>query len=266
MTTITRQTAHALAWCTLCLPLTGHGLASSAESSTALPPGATVNLNAPTNTESPRLAAPSTSGEQNLANAGKPSGDFATESLAGWEERSFEGNTDYELITDSGVRVLKGHTQGAASILYREQSIDLHKTPIVEWSWKTDRTYQGIDERERSGDDFTARLYVVAQTGFLPWESLAINYIWSSSAPIDDSWANPYTNKARMVVVQSGDSLVGSWTHQRRNVFEDFKRLFNQEIDKIDGYAVMVDGDNTGSEAITLFGEIKFNNNRDPVH
>ncbi len=187
-----------------------------------------------------------------------PNGNFADDSLKAWKERSFAGNTDYELVEEQGKRVLKGHTIGMASILYTEQNVDLKNTPLVEWSWKVDRTYEGIDERSRQGDDFPARLYVVAKTGFLPWETLAINYVWSGDAPLGDSWANPFTSKAQMVVVQTGDQHVGTWVTQQRNVAEDFKTYFDTDITDLSGFAVMVDGDNANKEAIAWFGQIRF--------
>ena len=187
-----------------------------------------------------------------------PNGNFANDSLKDWKERSFAGNTDYELVEEQGKRVLKGHTNGMASILYTEQRVNLNDTPLVEWSWKVDRTFEDIDERSRQGDDFPARLYVVAKTGFLPWDTLAINYVWSSDAPLGDSWANPFTSKAQMVVVQTGDQHVGTWVRQQRNVAEDFKTYFDTDITDLSGYAVMVDGDNANKEAIAWFGQIQF--------
>jgi len=193
--------------------------------------------------------------------ASKATGSFAAKSLDAWSERSFNGNTDYQLIEDNGLRVLKGHTQGKASILYREQMIDLTRNPMIHWSWKVDRTYMNIDEQAREGDDFPARLYVVAQVGFLPWETLAINYVWASQTAEGESWTNPHTSKAKMIAVQSGNTHVGSWTVQSRNVAEDFKTHFGMDIKKLSGFAVMVDGDNGGREATAWFGEIAFNNN-----
>ncbi len=187
-----------------------------------------------------------------------PTGDFANASLKGWKERSFAGNTSYELVEEQGHRVLKAHTDGKASILYIEQNVNLKNTPVIEWSWKVDRTYEGINERSRQGDDFPARLYVVAKTGFLPWETLAINYVWSADAPLGDSWANPFTSKAQMVVVQTGNQHVGEWVQQQRNVAEDFKTYFDTDITDLSGYAVMVDGDNAKREANAWFGQIQF--------
>jgi len=202
-------------------------------------------------------------GQADIRALTKPAGAFASQSLEGWSERSFDGSTHYELVDDDGVQVLKGHTMGAASILYREETIDLSQTPVIHWSWKVDRTYMNINEQSREGDDFPARLYVVAQTGFLPWETVAINYVWASESPIGQSWTNPYTDKAKMIAVQSGDSQVGQWSRHTRNVAEDFKRLFDQNIDELSGYAVMVDGDNAQMEAKAWFGEIRFSSKPD---
>jgi hypothetical protein len=205
-------------------------------------------------------------GSGNIANAmsitaSKASGSFAPTSLDDWSERSFSGKTDYQLVEDSGLRVLKGHTQGKASILYREQTVDLTKNPVIHWSWKVDRTYMNIDEQAREGDDFPARLYVVAQVGFLPWETVAINYVWASEVAEGESWTNPHTNKAKMIAVQSGNAHVGSWTVQSRNVVEDFKTRFGMDIKELSGFAVMVDGDNGRREATAWFGEIDFSKN-----
>lgn len=187
-----------------------------------------------------------------------PTGAFNALSLSDWKERSFSGNTQYELVQENGTRVLKGHTQGQASILYKEQTIDLSTQPIIHWSWKVDTTFADLDEKSRGGDDFPARLYVVVKTGFLPWDTLAINYVWSAHAPVNDGWTNPFTDKAHMIAVQSGPQHVGEWVSQSRNVADDFRQAFGVDIDSLDGYAVMVDGDNAGQEATAWFGEISF--------
>ena len=183
---------------------------------------------------------------------------FSAGSLDGWQERSFAGHTEYRIVRKGGVDVLMGHTQSQASILYREEKIDLTSTPIINWSWKVDRTYPDINEKSPQGDDFPARLYVVAQTGFLPWETVAINYVWASQAKKGDSWRNPYTDKAVMIAVETGNDRVGDWTVHSRDVAQDFKDHFGKQIDELSGYAVMVDGDNAQREATGWFGKIEF--------
>jgi len=185
-------------------------------------------------------------------------GPFPERSLDDWQERRFEGSTDYTLIEEAGVRVLRGRADGTASILYRERRVDLQATPIVEWSWKIDGVYDAIDERTRGGDDFPARLYVVARTGLLPWNTLAINYVWASEATQGDSWPNPYTDKAMMIAVRTGSDEAGRWVRERRDVAADFRAAFGERVDAIAGYAVMVDGDDGKRKATAWFGDLAF--------
>ncbi|MFK8075781.1 MAG: DUF3047 domain-containing protein [Granulosicoccus sp.] len=188
----------------------------------------------------------------------EPSAPFNDRTLKSWKEKSFSGNTHYEIVELDGTRVLKGSTEGAASILYKEQTVDLRKKPIISWSWKIDGVYDDIDEKTRAGDDFPARLYVVSKTGILPWQTLAINYVWSSEQELGDSWSNPFTEKAKMIVVQSGNSNAGQWVTQTRNIAEDFKTHFGKDIGKINGYAVMVDGDNANKTGTAWYADINF--------
>ena len=191
------------------------------------------------------------------ANTGS-SREFSDTTLKAWEEKSFEGNTNYELVNKDGLRALKAQTMGEASVLYKEEKISLANTPMLDWHWKIENTYSITDETSKDGDDFPARLYVVVKTGFLPWDTLAINYVWSSNMPKGSSWPNPFTDKAQMVAVQSGNQLQGQWIQQKRDVAKDFKDTFGIDVDQIDGFAVMVDGDNSGANGTAYFGNIEF--------
>jgi len=76
------------------------------------------------------------------------------QSLKRWKEKSFVGNTRYELYKESaaserntvqsGTTVLKATAVNSASVLYRQEAVDLTSTPWLEWSWKIESTY---DER-----------------------------------------------------------------------------------------------------------------------
>jgi len=183
---------------------------------------------------------------------------FPDESLDGWQEKAFAGSTQYELHSESGITVLKATANNTASVLYRQEIINLTSTPWLEWSWKIESIYDDINEKTKTGDDFPARLYVTAKTGSLPWQTIAINYVWSSNLPKDSVWFNPYTEKSIMVSVQGGNTLVGQWVNQRRNVARDFKQLFDINVTKLSGYAVMVDGDNSSQSGTAYFGNIEF--------
>jgi len=186
---------------------------------------------------------------------------FTEQTLINWQEKSFAGNTTYELVKEQNKTYLRGHAAGTASALFKKQKININNKPWLSWHWKINSTYGDIDERTKVGDDFPARLYVTAQVGLLPWDTVAINYVWSSNQTIDTFWESPYTNKSIIVAVQGGEQQVGKWVVQHRNIKNDFKQFFNVDVNNITGLAVMVDGDNTGKSGTAYFGKIEFSKN-----
>ena len=112
------------------------------------------------------------------------------------------------------------------------------------------------DERAKAGDDFAARVYAVAP-GEGPFAlPVAISYVWAGSAPVGADWPNPFTARVRMVAVESGPAHAGTWRTHRRNLREDFRRLFGREVDELEGVAVMTDADNSRQRARAWYGDI----------
>lgn len=183
---------------------------------------------------------------------------FSDNDLKGWEEKSFVGHTRYKLVTSDNRTVLEANTQGAASVLYKKMVVDLTKTPWIHWSWKISNTYEGLNEQSKAGDDYPARIYVVYKKGILPWNTRALNYVWSSSMPRLQSWDNAYTKKARMIAIRSGSENTGKWMQEKRNLREDYFKQFGEYIDRIDGVAIMADSDDSGMQATGYFGDIYF--------
>ena len=185
-------------------------------------------------------------------------GSFSKGDLSGWEEKSFKGNSQYSFVESNIGKVLRANTEGKASGLFKEVSVDLTKTPWINWSWKIENTFKDNNERSKEGDDYAARVYIVVSGGVFFWNTKALNYVWASYEPKDSSWPNAYTGNAKMLAVRSGDIKVDQWVIEKRNAREDFKKLFGEDITQIDVIAVMVDGDNTGQSATSYFGDIFF--------
>ena len=190
--------------------------------------------------------------------AGIVVGAFSSGDLNGWEEKAFKGHTRYALTMVDGRTVLEAQTDGAASGRFRKIHIDLTKTPMLEWSWKIEAPYAGIDENTRRGDDFPVRLYVVIERGVFGLSSLALNYVWAAQNPVGMRWPNPFTKQAMMLAVDSGAEKSGQWVQHRRNVREDLRAAFGEDITVIDAVAVMTDGDNSGRIGHAWYGDIVF--------
>ena len=69
---------------------------------------------------------------------------------------------------------------------------------------------------------------------------------------------NPYTEKAMMIVVESGAAKLNQWVREKRNILEDYRQAFHSDPPAISGVAVMTDTDNTGESVIAYFGDIVF--------
>ena len=183
-------------------------------------------------------------------------GRFSAGDLEGWQVRHFEGETRYRIVEAGGTRVLEAESAAGASSLYLEREIDLAARPVLEWRWRVEAPLSVPDERVKAGDDFAARVYVVAPGEGLFALPVAISYVWAGGAPVGADWPNPFTSKVRMVAVESGPAHAGTWQSYRRNLREDFRRLFGREVDELEGVAVMTDADNSRQRARAWYGDI----------
>lgn len=107
--------------------------------------------------------------------------DFGDGTLAGWSEREFARGTAYRIVDDAGRRVLEGRSEGGATLLWTRARVTLDATPILEWRRRVDvpvtlaRGSGPADERSRRGDDFAARVHVVADAGLAPWKARSVS-------------------------------------------------------------------------------------------
>jgi hypothetical protein len=68
----------------------------------------------------------------------------------------------------------------------------------------------------------------------------------------------PKDPSVHYVIVRSGPSQLGMWFIEERNVLADYRSIFGKEPSVLEGMSLVVDSDQTGSKAATLFGPIAF--------
>jgi len=137
-----------------------------------------------------------------------------------------------------------------------EKKWTLKEFPILQWKWRAVLFPTGTDERERNRNDSVLGLYVVF--GHLPFIR-AIKYIWSDTLPVGASFNSPYAKNTKIIVVQSGRTLRGTWVQERHDILFDFHQLFG-EVEKnpvAAGIAILTDSDNTNSHAIGDYADIQ---------
>jgi hypothetical protein len=186
-------------------------------------------------------------------------GHFSVGSLAQWQSKSFKGQTEYRLVDLEGAKALKATSHGSASGLFKERRIDLRKTPFMNWSWRIENRLGHIDEQEKSGDDYAARVYVVASGGLAFWRTRAINYVWASTSPKGRIWPNAFAgDHVIMIALRSAGDQTGVWHMEKRNILADLKQQFGEDIQYIDAVAIMTDTDNAQGKATAYYGDIYF--------
>ena len=184
---------------------------------------------------------------------------FTPADIIEWERHSFTGETGYSLIEVDGRQAVHAVcTEDSASGLFFREDIDLEETPVIEWTWRVDETFDDIDETVRAGDDYPARVYVVDERRIARWRTRALNYVWSSAREQGSDWPNAYASQARMIAVQSGPpGEAGTWKTERRNIREDFRRYHDRDPGSVNALAIMTDCDDTGQRAEAWYGEIR---------
>jgi len=184
--------------------------------------------------------------------------DFEHGIRAGWEEKSFKGETVYRVVPDPETKghCLQAEARGTASGLIFRREYDLRDYPVLSWRWRVAGTVAGGDETRKSGDDYAARVYVIFPHWFFP-KTRSINYIWANRLPQGEHLPNPFSANAVMLAVESGNANAGRWMAERRNVYEDYRRLFGEEPPQVGAIAVMTDTDNTGGSAMACYDDIR---------
>ena len=186
-------------------------------------------------------------------------GNFSSGQLTGWEKKVFNQETDYQLIYLGNRKVLRAESQASASGLVKKVKIDLHQYPYINWSWRIQNRLGKLDEKHKSGDDYAARIFIMVYDGWLGWNTKALNYVWANKSPIGDSWPNAFVGKhAMMLALRSTNDKTSTWYFEKRNIYEDFKKLYGKNIRYINAVAVMTDSDNSHGHVTSFYGDIYF--------
>lgn len=183
--------------------------------------------------------------------------------------------TRYRVVRIDGVTAVEGHAQASMALLARPVTVDLAATPILCWRWRITVPVAGADLRRKAGDDYAARVYVgfdipdgqlglgtrmklsLARKLFMgPIPDAALNYVWDNVHPVGTTAPNAYTDRAQMVVAQSGAANAGRWVEQRADLARDYARAFPGTTGSPTSVAVAVDTDQTGGTATSWFADL----------
>jgi len=176
----------------------------------------------------------------------------------------------YTVETQGDQHYLRAESSGSASGLVYKKEFNVYDYPRIRWRWKVDRVYLKGDIHTKAGDDYPIRVYVVFKYdpeqasllekltyqsaklfyGEYPPHS-SLNYVWASKPYPERILTSPYTERAKMVLLEQGGDKVGTWVVEEVNVVEDYRRAFGTKPPPTASLAIMSDSDNTGESAVS---------------
>ena len=187
--------------------------------------------------------------------------EFNQEELDSLEIRKVRGadaKTEYSIGKNDNGNFLKAVANNAASGLGKEIKIDLNNTPILNITWKVEKSINGINEKSKKGHDYAARVFVVKKTGATPLSNRAMNYVFSSNEDVNVFHHSPFTKKSIDYVLSTTKDHLNEWVTVKVNVKEHFQRFHDLDLDEINGVAIMADTDNSKLSAIAYYQNIYF--------
>lgn len=167
---------------------------------------------------------------------------------------------DFVVEEQDGRRVLHLKSKIESSSIRKDikGKVNLKETPILEWTWKAVVLPTTGDCRKKTADDQAAQLYVVWPRFPEAVRSHIIGYIWDTTAPAGSIVKSEKTATVTYVVVRSGTADLGKWLTERRNVAEDYRKIYGSQPDNPAVISIAIDSDDTSSSAESLFGPILF--------
>jgi hypothetical protein len=199
--------------------------------------------------------------------------------LSDWESLTFpkiNKQSTYTIITEKGHSFLKAESHSSASAIIYRKIWNVYEYPRISWRWKVDNVYKKGDILEKSGDDYPIRVYVMfsydpkqadikerleygiakAFYGKYPPHS-TLNYVWTGQEIAERTITSPYTDRAKIIILENGRSRIGTWVEESVNILDDYRAAFGKDPPQTAGIAIMNDSDNMGEMAVSYVDYIE---------
>ncbi len=167
---------------------------------------------------------------------------------------------DITVVDDSGTRAVHLKSKNESSTISKEVKgkVDLKNTPILEWSWKAVVLPKGGNSCAKATDDQAVQVYVTWPRFPEQVRSQIIGYVWDTSQPVGTICRSEKTGMVTYVVVRSGAADLGRWHTERRNVRDDFRKIYGGDPDNPGAVSISIDSNDTNSGSESFVGPIYF--------
>ncbi len=187
---------------------------------------------------------------------------------AGWALEKKTGTPSLKISMEGDHYYLHLLSQGNSSFGVRTSArVNVKNYPILSWRWKVEKLPMGGDVRKKTADDQALQVYIAfKETGFpAVLNTPVVGYVWDNEAP--KGWTGRSTqiggDKMRYIVLRNKTDKTGHWYTERRNLYEDYKKLFGdinggEPLGVTTGLQIHINTQRTRTPAEGLIGEIYF--------
>jgi hypothetical protein len=178
----------------------------------------------------------------------------------GWRKYETPGGRpayDFTVVEDAGRRALHMKSAGEHSTIAKEVQADLAATPILAWQWRVLGLPQGADLRNRATSDATGHLFAVWPRFPAFARSRLIGYVWDPALPTGTVIPSRKTGAVTFIVARRGETGLGQWLDERRNVADDYRTVFGEAPPPLPALALSIDTNDTRASAECLVGRIE---------
>ena len=146
------------------------------------------------------------------------------------------------VVQAGGQPVLYIKSVNAGLMVGTQRRVDVQTLRHASWSWLAQALPRGASFRQRATNDQALQLLFGFEGGHV------VGYIWDSSGTVGASGSGlSWREDVRVIVLQAGDSRLGQWVSERRDLYADYVRLFGEPPPALVGVAIQSNSQHTES-------------------
>lgn len=179
------------------------------------------------------------------------------EMMTNSERKDFAGANTLTIEASPYGKALRSTPNQSATALYQRVRLAGAALQCVRWSWKVDVIHSSADIRDLEREDFAAKVMFVFGEPSLFYKNIpTLAYVWTSTPIADGTLIQSKRFSSLFYIQLHGAPSVGQWQQEKRDVAEDYRRIFHKEPGELGYIAIFNDNDQTREPASAVFGPI----------
>jgi hypothetical protein len=175
-----------------------------------------------------------------------------------WEAQ--RGSVDLFRIKDSTLFMRSENTSTTIGTKFKSKLRPLAH-PWIEFRYRVDELPPGTNVTRRSRDDAALRVFVLFDKGGILGVTPphTIGYVWDTTLKPGATGRSESFGQVRYIVIGSGEEGLREWHTCRRNIREDYMRLFETDkVPKIKAVGVKCDSNHSNASSASAIQWIRF--------